>query len=74
MGHSATKKDNIQVFHALKTILSEVNHETKPKPLRPSKDDKEEETIDEEPEEEANEAEPDDTILDDKPIMESEKR
>ena len=32
-----TKKDNTQVVHALKTILSEVNHEAKPKPLRPLK-------------------------------------
>ena len=43
-----TKKDNTQVVHALKTILADVNHKTKPKSLGPSKDDKEEETIDEE--------------------------
>ena len=65
-----TKKNNVQVIHALKTILAEVNHEPKPKPLRPSKDDKEEETIDEE----KDEPEPEDnTTIDGKSIQESIK-
>ena len=65
-----TKKNNVQVIHALKTILAEVNHEPKPKPLRPTKDDEEEY----QEEEEEDEPEPeDDTIVDDEIIQETDK-
>ena len=64
-----TKKDNTQAVHALKTILSEVNHEAKPKPLRPTKDDKAAYQDDDEDEE----VPPDDTTIDEKTIMKSNK-